>query len=352
MSKGNINLKDLDLTDFEDLVAGLGHARYRGRQLARWIFSRGAATFEEMTDLPPDLRASLANMAWTGSLAVERRQATRQGDVVKYLLVLPDGQRIETVLMHYSYGRSVCVSTQAGCRMGCRLCASGIGGLVRNLTAGEIYDQLMAIQREECCRVSHVVLMGCGEPLDNLDHVLRFMEHLTADYGLGISYRRITVSTCGLVPGIRELAARRLPVTLAVSLHAANDCLRDEIVPVNRKYPLAVLLEACRDYINLTGRRVTFEYALWADINDSQAQARELVGLIKGMNGHVNLIPANPVPERDVRPSSPRRVQEFRQILEAQGLTVTVRRKLGADIEAACGMLRRRAGGKGEQGGL
>lgn len=351
MPEGIINLKDLDLSELENLIASLGHARYRGRQLARWIFSRGAASFDEMTDLPPDLRSSLKDMAWAGALAVERRQASQQGDAVKYLLALPDRQKIETVLMNYSYGRSVCVSTQAGCRMGCRLCASGIGGLVRNLTAGEIYDQVMAILRLEGCRVSHVVLMGCGEPLDNLDHVVRFMEHLTAAYGLEISYRRITISTCGLVPGIRELAARRLPVTLAVSLHAANDSLRNEIMPINKKYPLAVLLEACREYINLTGRRITFEYALWSDLNDSQAQARELAGLIKGIKGHVNLIPANPVPERDVRPSPPRRVQEFRQILEAQGLTVTVRRKLGADIEAACGMLRHRASGKGEQGG-
>ena len=351
MPEGIINLKDLDLPGLENLVAGLGHARYRGRQLARWVFSRGAVSFDEMTDLPPDLRASLTSMACTGALEVERRQASQQGDAVKYLLALPDRQKIETVLMNYSYGRSVCVSTQAGCRMGCRLCASGIGGLVRNLTAGEIYDQVMAIQRLEGCRVSHVVLMGCGEPLDNLDHVVRFMEHLTAAYGLEISYRRITISTCGLVPGIRELAARRLPVTLAVSLHAANDSLRNEIMPINKRYPLAVLLEACREYINLTGRRITFEYALWSDLNDSQVQAQELAGLIKGIKGHVNLIPANPVPERDVRPSLPRRVQEFRQILEAQGLTVTVRRKLGADIEAACGMLRHRASGKGEQGG-
>lgn len=342
MQENKINLKNLNLSGLEKLVAGLGYPGYRARQIARWVFVKGAGTFEDMTDLPPGLRATLAGLAWTGVLEVVDRQLSRTGDTAKYLFRLPDGQLVESVYMVYSYGRSVCLSTQAGCRMGCRLCASGLEGLVRNLTAGEMYEQVLGIQRKEKCRISHLVLMVTGEPLDNLANVLRFMENITADYGLGISYRRITISTCGLVPQMMELAERKLPVTLAVSIHASNDRLRNELVPINKKYPLAVLMQACRDYTAATGRRITFEYALQAGLNDSAGQALELAGLLQRTISHVNLIPANPVPERGVRPSPPNRVEAFRQILEKQGIPVTVRRKLGADIGAACGMLRRR----------
>lgn len=343
MQENKLNLKDLNMTELEELMAGLGHPGYRSKQVARWVFNKGVRSFEAMTDLPPDLRSTLAGLAWTGSLEVEGRQVSHTKDTVKYLFRLPDLQLVESVYMVYTYGRSVCLSTQAGCRMGCHLCASGMEGLVRNLTAGEMYDQVLGIQREEQCRISHLVLMGTGEPLDNLTNVLKFITNITANYGLGISCRRITISTCGLVPQMRELAALRLPVTLAVSIHAPNDELRNEIMPINRKYPLGVLIPACRDYTAATGRRITFEYALLSGLNDGEGQALELAQLLQGILGHVNLIPANPVPERGVRPSSAHQVQAFRQILERQGIPVTVRRKLGADIDAACGMLRRRA---------
>ncbi|SHI50567.1 23S rRNA m(2)A-2503 methyltransferase [Desulfofundulus thermosubterraneus DSM 16057] len=337
-----VNLKDLTLDQIKDLLGRLGEPPYRALQLARWLFQRGCPSWDEMTDLPKDLRARLKEMAILRGLTLVQKQVSRRGDTIKYLFGLADGQAVESVFMRHTYGRSACISTQVGCRMGCRFCASTIGGLIRNLSPGEMYDQVLAMQSDVGERISHVVLMGSGEPLDNFEHVMIFLEHLTAPYGLHIGYRHITLSTCGVVPGILKLARRRLPLTLAVSLHAPNDELRNRLVPINRRHPLGELIPACREYIKLTGRRITFEYALLAGVNDSPRCALELARLVGGMLCHINLIPANPVGGKDFSRTPAVRVQRFKNLLEKAGLSVTVRRELGGDIDAACGQLRRR----------
>lgn len=339
-SKQKIDLKDLTLSDLVDLMRDMGAETYRAKQIAQWVFQKGAVSLEAMTDLPRDLQKRLAAVAGIGRMDILKKQVSRGKEAVKYLFQLGDGQLIESVFMPHNYGNSACVSTQAGCRMGCRFCASSIGGFVRNLRPGEIYGQVQAMQKDRGERVSHVVIMGSGEPLDNYKATLTFIRNVTAPYGLNIGRRHITLSTCGLAPRIKALAGEGLAVTLAVSLHAPNDSLRDMLLPVNKKYPLRVLLEACREYTVKTGRRVTFEYALIAGINDSLTLAAELGRLLSGMLCHVNLIPANPVPERGVKPPARRQAALFQKILEDMGLAVTVRRSLGTDIDAACGQLR------------
>ncbi len=337
-----VNLTDLTLPEMEGLLAGLGEPKYRAEQICRWIFQRGVNNIAEMTDLSLGLRRKLADIALVGGLQVLRRQVAGDG-TAKYLLALTDGETVESVLLRHDYGNSVCVSSQAGCRMGCRFCASTLGGLVRNLTAGEIYSQVQAICEDSGERVSSVVIMGSGEPLDNLPAVEKFIELITAPYGLNIGARHITLSTCGLVPAIRELAQRKLPITLSVSLHAPNDELRDRLMPVNKKYPLKELLAACREYVSITKRRITFEYALIRGYNDSREMARELGRLLKGILCHVNIIPVNSVKERAYQKPAPAQVREFQKILEELRIPVTVRREMGAEIDAACGQLRRKA---------
>ncbi len=340
---GPVNLKDFTLPELENFLRDLGEPAYRARQVAHWIFKKGAADFSAMTNIPAGLRGRLASLSSAGGASILKKQVSSRGDTVKYLIGLPDGQAVETVLMLYSYGRSVCVSTQVGCRMGCSLCASTLGGLTRNLTAGEIYDQVLAVQKDSGGRVSHVVLMGSGEPLDNYENTIKFLLNINAEYGLNIGFRHITLSTCGVEPGIRRLAGEGFPVTLAVSLHAPDDSLRNRLVPLNRKYPLAGLMDACRYYSGRTGRRITFEYAMLSGVNDSRDQAFKLARLIRGIPCHVNLIPYNPVKERPFARSSPEAVGRFRDALEKAGVEATVRRELGADIDAACGQLRRRS---------
>jgi 23S rRNA (adenine2503-C2)-methyltransferase len=337
-----VDLKDLTLEELEALVATYGEPRYRARQLAEWVFKKGVSSFGEMTNLPARLRDYLSGDAMIGRLEIIDSRVSAKGDTVKYLLGLADGNSVETVLMRHDYGRTVCVSTQVGCRMGCRFCASGLGGWVRHLRAGEIYEQLLSVQRASGENVTHVVLMGMGEPLDNYGNTVRFIDNVSAAYGLHLSQRRITLSTCGLVPRIRDLARRDYGLTLAVSLHAPNNELRDILVPVNRKYPLEELIPACVEYARRTGRRVSFEYALLGGINDTPELAMELAGLLAHARGHVNLIPANPVPEYDFTAPTAAAVGTFRRVLEARGIPVSVRREMGADIGAACGQLRRR----------
>jgi len=337
-----VNLKDLTMPGLEVFFTGIGAEKYRAKQTAECIFKKGVSSFGEMTNLSKDLRERMAQVAWLSHPEIHTRVVSQRGDTIKYLFRLHDGEPVECVFMRHDYGNTACVSTQVGCRMGCRLCASGLEGLVRNLSAGEMYDQVLGIQKDTGERVSHLVLMGSGEPLDNYRATLDFITNITAEYGLNISERHITVSTCGLVPGIRKLASEKLALTLAVSLHAPEDALRNTLVPINKKYPLKELMAACRDYTRQTGRRITFEYALISGINDSDEQASQLARLINRMLCHVNLIPANPVVERGVVPSGKARVDRFRGILEKHGIAVTVRRKLGADINAACGQLRRR----------
>lgn len=319
----------------------MGQKKYRAGQLADWLFKRGVRSFAEMNNMPAGLRDMLEEKYTAASLVMLKKQVSGREGTAKYLFELRDGQSVETVLMKYRHGNSVCLSTQAGCRMGCRLCASALGGLVRNLTPGEMYDQLLLVQQDSGERVSHLVLMGTGEPLDNMDNTIIFLRHVTSEYGLNMSFRHITLSTCGLVPEIRKLAALKLPLTLAVSLHAPEDNLRSSLLPVNNKYPLGELMEACRYYAGITGRRITFEYAMLAGLNDSPEQAAKLASLVRGILCHINLIPYNVVAGKDYVPSPDVVVSRFKSLLEGLGVAVTVRRKMGADIDAACGQLRR-----------
>jgi len=337
-----VDLKSLELTEMEELLSQLGEARYRGRQVCRWVLQKGVSSFGEMTNLSKDLQARLAEVAYIGKLELITKQVSQKDGTAKYLLGLPDGQAVESVLMIHQYGVSACVSSQVGCRMACRFCASTLGGLVRNLNAGEIYDQVLAMQQDSGRRVGSVVIMGSGEPLENYDQTLKFIRLVTAPYGLNIGARHITLSTSGIVPGIYDLAREGLPITLAVSLHAPNNEIRDQLMPVNKKFPIGELITACREYISITNRRVTFEYALMAGINDSPGQAEELARLLRGLLCHVNLIPINPVTERGLSRPEPPVIRRFQQVLQEAGIEVSIRRELGTDIDAACGQLRRR----------
>ncbi len=338
-------LRGMLLPELEDLAERLGEPRYRGRQIARWLYARGAETIEQMTDLPSALRDRLASAVRIGPLTVLRTQDAPDGSATKHLVALDEGQTVECVRMRFDDGRrSACISTQAGCAMGCGFCATGLGGFARNLSAGEILGQFLLIRSLGGTRVSHVVFMGMGEPLANYDATVRAVRILAAPYGMGIGMRRITVSTVGLVPQIRRLAGEQLPITLAVSLHAATDPLRDRLVPVNRRYPLADLMAACRAYIESTGRRLTFEYVLIDGVNDGVGEAQALARLTLGLRCHVNLIPLNPVAGIPfVRPPLAS-VRAFERVLRSAGLPVTVRIERGADIQAACGQLKLESG--------
>ena len=322
-------------------LAPLDMPPYRSRQIFAWLQQRGAQAFEEMTDLSKADRLRLAERLRIAPCAVERKQTSPDG-TVKYLFRLEDDEAVESVLMRYAYGNSICVSTQAGCRMGCAFCASGLRGLARDLLPGEILGQIQAARRDTGEEISHVVLMGMGEPLDNYDNVLRFLRLVSHEQGLHISQRKISLSTCGLAPQVDRLRGEGLGVTLSVSLHAPNDALRDTLMPVNRRWPLRELLAACKRYAEETSRRVSFEYALFRGVNDSAACAEELAALLRGALCHVNLIPGNPVSERGFARSAPERVKAFAGILERRGINATVRRSLGGGIDAACGQLRNR----------
>jgi len=339
------DLRGLLLPDLEALVERLGEPRYRGRQIARWLYVRGAAAVDEMTDLPRAFRDRLAAGARIGTLAVRRTQEAPDESATKFLVALEDGQTVECVRMRFADGRrSACISTQVGCAMGCAFCATGLGGFSRNLSAGEILGQFLLIRAYGRTRLSNVVFMGMGEPLANYEATVRAVRVLAAPYGMGIGMRHITVSTVGLVPQIRQLARERLQMTLAVSLHAPADALRDQLVPVNQRYPLAELMAACRDYIEATGRRLTFEYVLIEGVNDGPGEARALARLLAGVRCHVNLIPLNPVDGIAYRRPPMARVRVFASAVRSAGLPVTVRIERGVEIQAACGQLRLAAG--------
>lgn len=344
---GKRALVGLTPAELAEFLAGLGEPPFRARQIFRWLHARGVKSFADMTDLPASLRARLAEVATARNLEEELVQYAEATRTTKYLFRLAaDQEKVESVLMGHDYGWSVCVTTQVGCRMGCTFCASTFGGLVRNLTAGEIVDQIIEMQQDVPAgeRIGHVVLMGSGEPLENYDNVVKAIRLMHEPEGLNIGYRHITVSTSGLAPAMRRLAGEGLPVTLALSLHAPNDELRGKLMPVNRFWPVAEVVAAARYYAEVTGRRVTFEYLLIAGVNDNPEQAQELGRLLAGMLAHVNLIPMNPVAERpEYRRPGPERVRRFREILEAHGITATIRREMGGDIDAACGQLRNRA---------
>ncbi len=322
------------------LMRELGQPAFRARQIFRWVHQKLVTEFSAMTDQPKALLARLEQQFYIAVPRIERRQQAKDG-TVKYLLRMEDGNCIETVLMRYNYGNTVCVSTQVGCRMGCRFCASTQAGRVRDLTAGEIAAQIYTAQRDTGERVSHIVLMGIGEPLDNFDNVMDFLTIISSPDGVNIGMRNISLSTCGLVPMIDRLAEKKLQLTLSVSLHAPNNAIRGQMMPVNNAYPVEVLLPAVRRYQQTTGRRVSFEYSMVRGVNDSDACARQLAQLIRGMGAHVNLIPINPVDGSPYSATDAENVRRFQAKLESLGVNATVRRRLGTEISAACGQLRR-----------
>ena len=337
----NKDLKSMTLEELTAEVTAAGEKAFRAKQLYQWMHEKLAADFDEMTNLPKSFREKLAaDYIWTSLETVDVRISGVDG-TRKYLFCLEDGNVIESVLMRYKHGNSVCVSSQAGCRMGCRFCASTLNGLARNLRASEILEQVYRIQRDTGERVSNVVVMGSGEPMDNYENVVRFIRLLSAPEGLNISQRNITVSTCGLVPQIYRLAEEGLQITLALSLHAPSDEVRRELMPIANRYPLREVLDACGNYYEKTGRRLTFEYSLVKGVNDNLEEAKALARLIGGYHGHVNLIPVNPIKERDYVQSNREAVEAFKNYLERQGINVTVRREMGRDIGGACGQLRK-----------
>ena len=336
-----MNLKSMTLPELSEALKAMGQPAFRARQLYTWLH-RGARSYEEMTNLPAALRERLEREAPILPPTVVRRQESARDGTIKYLWQLADGNCVETVLMRYHYGNTVCISTEVGCRMGCAFCASTIGGLVRRLEPSEMLDEVLFTQVDSGLPISHIVLMGIGEPLDNFDNVMRFLELVNSPEGMNISMRHISLSTCGLVPKIDELAKRKLQLTLSVSLHAPNDAIRDTIMPVNQAYPSEALLDACRRYYQATSRRISFEYAMIDGVNDSVENAKELIRRLKGLPAHFNLIPLNHVEESPLKPSSRAAVAAFQKTLEDAGIPATVRRTLGGDIDASCGQLRRK----------
>ena len=336
-----MNLKSMTLPELSALLKELGQPAFRAKQVFTWLH-RGVRSYDEMTNLPKSLRETLeARYPICAPKAVRKQESARDG-TIKYLWQLSDGNCVETVLMRYHYGNTVCISTEVGCRMGCAFCASTIGGLVRRLEPFEMLDEVLFTQVDSGMPISHIVLMGIGEPLDNFDNVMRFLELVNSEDGMNISMRHISLSTCGLVPKIDELARRKLQLTLSVSLHAPNDAVRSTVMPVNRAYPMEELLAACRRYYEATSRRISFEYAMIDGVNDAPEHAKELLRRMKGLPAHFNLIPLNHVEESPLKPSSRAAVEKFQKTLEDGGIPATVRRTLGGDIDASCGQLRRK----------
>ncbi|MCQ2012581.1 23S rRNA (adenine(2503)-C(2))-methyltransferase RlmN [Clostridium butyricum] len=334
------NLLDYTLDELKVWMSENGESAFRGKQILSWIY-KGVMDFKGMKNIPKSLINKLEeNFTITMPEIVEVYKSELDG-TEKFLLGFSDGNLIESVLMRYKHGNSICISTQVGCRMGCKFCASTIEGRVRNLTTGEILSEVIAVQNYIGERISNIVLMGSGEPLDNYDNVVKFLEIVSADYGLNIGQRHITLSTCGIVPKIYELADKELSITLAISLHAFSDEKRKEIMPIANKYTISELLEACRYYLNKTKRRITFEYALVKDVNDGMEDAKALGKLLSGMLCHVNLIPVNEIKENSFKRSSKKAIEDFSEILRNNGIEVTTRREMGSDINAACGQLRR-----------
>ena len=336
-----VDIKSLNREELEKLLVSLGEKPFRAKQIYSWLHVRQVTSFEEMTDISTKLREILKETCELTALTKIEVQCSKLDGTRKYLFGLADGNMIESVLMRYKHGNSVCISSQAGCRMGCRFCASTLGGLVRNLTAAEMLEQVYGIIRHTGERVSNVVVMGIGEPLDNRENLLRFIRMLTDDQGLHISQRSITVSTCGLAPEIKKLAEEKLQITLALSLHGVSDEKRKKLMPIAEKYGITELMDACRYYFEKTGRRITFEYALAGGVNDTKEDAEGLITLARSLHAHVNLIPINPVRERDFTPSGKEAVRAFQKKLEEAGVNATLRREMGRDIDGACGQLRR-----------
>lgn len=330
------------LEQLAEQLKAMGQPAFRAKQIFHWLHQKLVTEFSAMTDQPKALLAKLEEEYYIAAPVIQRRQQSKDG-TVKYLFRLADGNCIETVVMRYNYGNTVCVSTQVGCRMGCRFCASTQAGRVRNLEAGEIAAEIYAAQKDIGERISHIVLMGIGEPLDNFDNVMDFLTIISSPEGVNIGMRNISLSTCGIVPQIDKLAEKKLQLTLSISLHAPGNAMRSQMMPVNDAYPVEELIAACRRYQKVTGRRISFEYSMVRGVNDSPATAKELAKLIRGMGAHVNLIPINPVDGSPYSATDAENVKRFRNMLTELGVNATVRRRLGSDISAACGQLRREA---------
>lgn len=337
------DLLDMTIEELQEKLLDIGQEKYRARQIFQWV-NKGIKSVDDMTNLSKDLRQSLKENFYIGSLAISRKLVSKIDGTAKYIFELGDGNLLESVLMEYKHGLTTCISSQVGCKMGCRFCASTGIGYVRNLSAGEILDQIISIQKDVGKRISNVVIMGVGEPFDNYDNLLKFLRLVNHKDGLNIGFRHISVSTCGLVPEILKLSKENIPITLSISLHAPNDQLRENLMPINKAYSIDKLVEACKIYTEATSRRVTFEYAMISGVNDSRENASELAKKLKGMLCHVNLIPINSVDGTGFMKSSRQQIEIFRSVLERFGIETTIRRELGSDISAACGQLRRSMG--------
>ncbi len=334
------DIASLNLQELTDFVVSIGEPKFRSKQIFKWL-NKGVTSFEEMTDISKGLIEKLNNICYISVANIEKKLVSSYDNTVKYLFRFNDGEYIESVVMSYHHGYTICVSTQAGCKMGCTFCATGKSGFSRNLTPSEILAQIKSAQKDLNVRISNIVLMGMGEPLDNFDNVIKFLQLVTGENGLNIGMRHISLSTCGIVPKIYELAEYNFQLTLSVSLHAPDNEIRNKTMPVNRVYPIEELLKACRHYIKVTNRRISFEYAMIDGINDFNENAEQLAYILKGMLCHVNLIPVNSVKGVDYRKSNKKRLESFVNILSQKGITATVRRTLGSDINASCGQLKR-----------
>ncbi|MBE6064270.1 23S rRNA (adenine(2503)-C(2))-methyltransferase RlmN [Clostridium cochlearium] len=336
-----INLLDLSLEDLKKWMKENGEKEFRAKQVLDWIY-KGAYNFEAMKNIPKDIKNKLQENFYISVPSVVEKYVSKDKSTVKFLFEYRDGNIIESVVMKYKHGNTICVSTQVGCKMGCTFCASTIGGVVRSLSHGEILGEVLMAQKEIGEKISNIVMMGSGEPLDNYDNSLKFIKSVNNENGLNIGQRHITLSTCGIVPKIKELAEENLQITLAISLHAPNDNIRRKTMPIASVYSIEELLEACKYYISKTNRRITFEYALVDNLNDKEVHAEELSNLLKGLLCHVNLIPINKIDEKEFKSSSTNKIKNFSNILLKNGIQTTIRREMGSDINAACGQLRRR----------
>ncbi|MBE7054061.1 MAG: 23S rRNA (adenine(2503)-C(2))-methyltransferase RlmN [Ruminococcaceae bacterium] len=334
------NLKDLTYDELASLIESLGEKKFRTKQIFSWLH-KGVTSFDEMTDISKDLKQRLSEKSFVSTLKIERKLVSKIDKTTKYLFKLEDGNMVESVVMYYKHGISICISSQVGCRMGCKFCASTIGGLVRNLTPGEILDQVIFAQKDIGERISNIVMMGIGEPLDNYDNVIKFLKNVNDENGINIGYRHISLSTCGVVKNIYKLMELDIPITLSISLHAPSNEIRDKIMPVNKAYDINELLSACKKYIEKTNRRISFEYSIIMGVNDSENHAKMLSTLLKGMLCHVNIIPVNKVTETGFEKPDRKKIEKFVNVLLNNRINATVRRELGSDINASCGQLRR-----------
>lgn len=337
----NMDIRSMYITELEGWLKEKGYPAFRAKQLYQWLHEKHVATLDDMTNIPKNIKEDIAKTGLV-TIAEELRQESSKDGTIKFLYRMQDGQMIETVFMRYSYGNSICISSQAGCRMGCKFCASTIGGLIRNLTASEMLEQVYMTMRLTGERISNIVVMGTGEPLDNYDNLIRFIRIISDEKGYNISQRNITVSSCGIVPNIKKLADEDLTITFALSLHGTTDEERKALMPIAHQYSLKETIDCCKEYFDKTGRRLTFEYSLVKGQNDSPEHAKRLAKLLKGINCHVNLIPVNPISERNYVPGDRDSIEKFKLILEKYSINGTIRRSVGSDIDAACGQLRRK----------